>query len=331
MNTSIKTLLFTLAGICITLLLFGRTHEFMHSALQPQPAPSAAIKIPIDPKRWYQLNNTSNGLEGLFDGVTNENIHTGYGKVLTNYDSYYPLLEGEQITIASIRFFDFEGTNLDAPFTLSIITDKWERIPIARFIGSTYNRWVGPDPAHLDDFTLKTPVSGARYLVINTSGAFPTEMELYGTYRPGKAPTAAPRPSVTFQQSAGVNAYEWNFESPDSPLEIDERRMAGVKSFSAIRHYMDWEKLEPSPGEYTFNPTISGSWNYDAIYERCQDRRHRSAGLPENNSGLDAGIVSARSARWRKRAGPLWYRPFIAQILYRAGQSGLSVHGPLWH
>jgi hypothetical protein len=37
-----------------------------------------------------------------------------------------------------------------------------------------------------------------------------------------------------------------------------------------MRHYIDWEKLEDQPGSYTFNPTFHGSWNYDAIYERCQ-------------------------------------------------------------
>ncbi len=32
---------------------------------------------------------------------------------------------------------------------------------------------------------------------------------------------------------------------------------------------MDWQKLEYRHGSYTFSPTRSGSWNYDAIYETC--------------------------------------------------------------
>ena len=43
-----------------------------------------------------------------------------------------------------------------------------------------------------------------------------------------------------------------------------------MKGFSAVRHYMNWEKLETKPGEYSFNPTFNGSWNYDILYERCQ-------------------------------------------------------------
>jgi hypothetical protein len=46
--------------------------------------------------------------------------------------------------------------------------------------------------------------------------------------------------------------------------------MSLIKSFSLVRHYMDWEKLEDTPGSYTFNPTRRGGWNYDAIYERCK-------------------------------------------------------------
>jgi len=52
---------------------------------------------------------------------------------------------------------------------------------------------------------------------------------------------------------------------------IDETRMKAVESFKGIRHYIDWEKLELKPGSYTFNPTHSGGWNYDAIYERCKN------------------------------------------------------------
>ncbi|WP_332367895.1 carbohydrate-binding protein [Spirosoma telluris] len=51
---------------------------------------AAGQKITIDPKRWYQLNNVSNGLDGLFDGITDVNVETGWGKVLPNYDAYYP-------------------------------------------------------------------------------------------------------------------------------------------------------------------------------------------------------------------------------------------------
>ena len=264
--------LLTLTATCMALLVFGHTQEcssLKTNVLSP-PTPAAGSKIPIDPKRWYQVNNTTYGLDALFDGQTDKPVNTGYGKLIANYDAYYPLLPGETMSIESIRLYDGEGSNTDAPMTLSVITDSWQRIPIARFMGDKYQEWVGPDPAHPADFALKTPVSNARYLVINTSGAYPTEMELIGTYQAGTAPSPAPARSVPFRQAVGVNVFEWNIEDASAPWQVDNSLMTAVKTFSAIRHYMDWEKLESIPGGYTFNPTYSGNWNYDAMYERCK-------------------------------------------------------------
>ncbi len=230
--------------------------------------------MPIDPKRWYQVNNVERGLDGLFDGKTGAPVNTGWGKLLANYDAYYPLLDGEKLNIESIRFYDGEGTNTDAPLTLSIITDQWQRIPIARFTGDRYNTWVGPDPANPTEFNvkadLKAAIASARYLVLNTSGAYPDELELYGTYQAGKPLPTAPARSVPFRQVVGVNAFEWNVEDASAPWQIDESRIPALKGFSSIRHYMDWEKLEGQPGQYSFNPTYSGSWNYDIMYERLK-------------------------------------------------------------
>lgn len=72
----------------------------------------------------------------------------------------------------------------------------------------------------------------------------------------------------------GVNAYEWNFlEDPAAPKDHDkiyEANMAIIKSFSAIRHYLNWNKLENTEGDYTYNPTNNGSWYYDVMYARCK-------------------------------------------------------------
>lgn len=79
---------------------------------------------------------------------------------------------------------------------------------------------------------------------------------------------------VPLKNMFGVNAYEWNFlQDPNNPNDVSkiyEPKMAAIKNFTAVRHYMDWEKIEPQQGKYTFNPTHSGSWNYDAIYERAK-------------------------------------------------------------
>jgi endoglucanase len=235
--------------------------------------PSA--KITLDPKRWYQLTNATHSLEGLFDGNTQVNVNTGWGKVLNEYEAYYPLLEGEQITIEGIKFFDFEGSATDNPMSLSVITSSWDRVQIATFKGYEYNTWVGPYPdsqvAGENKYRLDAPAGNFRYLVLKVQGVLPTEMEFYGSYTPptqipGPVPARSPRLGDMF----GVNGYEWNFEVGSNPREINEPLMNMAKSFSGFRHYMDWQKLEPEEGVYTYNPTIYGGWNYDAIYERCK-------------------------------------------------------------
>eukprot|EP01137_Pigoraptor_chileana_P004685 Opistho-2@46661 len=154
----------------------------------PAPTPTPVIvgnKIAINAKRWYQLNNVSNSLEPLFDGVSSTAVLPSWGKILSNYDAYYPLLDDEQITLQSIRFFDGQGIYQDQPMTLSVITDTWERIQIAKFTGTLYGEWVGPDPANTSNYVLSNiPTGKIRYLVINTYGNFPTEIELYGTHTP---------------------------------------------------------------------------------------------------------------------------------------------------
>jgi len=72
------------------------------------------------------------------------------------------------------------------------------------------------------------------------------------------------------KQYFGVNAFEWDFENEKDPQNIDTLRLNAMKSFTGIRHYMDWEKLESEEGRYSFNPTRNGGWNYDAIYEACK-------------------------------------------------------------
>ena len=72
----------------------------------------------------------------------------------------------------------------------------------------------------------------------------------------------------------GINCYEWNIlQDPHNLNDVSkpyEPKMNLVETFSSIRHYLDWSKIEPKQGSYTFNPASDGSWNYDAIYERCK-------------------------------------------------------------
>ena len=105
------------------------------------------IRIPIDTTRWYQLNQTSGNLAKLFDGDKDSKAFTGWSKVLYNYDAYYPLLEGESMTVDSVRLYDKEGVFTSAPLRLYAVTDTWERKLVATFTGETYNKWVGPYPS----------------------------------------------------------------------------------------------------------------------------------------------------------------------------------------
>lgn len=235
--------------------------------------PIAGAKIILDPKRWYQLTNAANGLEGLFDGNTQADVLTGWGKAIDYYDAYYPLKDGEQITLESVRFFDFTGSTENQPFILSVIDDQWNRIQVATFTGSVYNGWVGPYPdrASNNQFTLDAPVTNIRYLVLTIPNLLPTELELYGSYTPAPPSNAPGRTkNIRLKDLLGVNGYEWNFQDGAHTESLVESKVNAARSFSGFRHYMDWEKLESREGVFSYNPTLSGSWNYDLIYERLK-------------------------------------------------------------
>lgn len=252
----------------------NQTTSFSNSPTTSSSVTPTPGKIPIEGNRWYQLNNASNGLEGMFDGVLNTQVQTGWGKILTNYDSYYPVHKGEVINIDSIKFYDGAGTNTATPFTLYAIDSNWQKTKIAEFTGSQYNTWVGPDPSSTVTtaarFKLAAPIKNVRYLVINSSGAFPNEMELWGSYVTAPALSGVPSKTIKLKNGFGVNAFEWDFENPSSPLQIDPTRMKVAKTFSGVRHYLDWEKLELAEGKYTYNPAHSGGWNYDTLYQACK-------------------------------------------------------------
>jgi endoglucanase len=227
-------------------------------------------KIPMDGKRWYQMNNCSTGLQGLHDGNLTTAVNTGSGKILTNFDAYYPVLPGEQINIDSIRFYDGAGSNETVPFKLYYIDSAWNRVLVATFIGTQYNMWVGPNAATPANKALTVPAHNVKYLMINCSSAYPNEMEVYGSYMAPTPLAPLPAKTIKFKQELGVNAFEWDFLNPSNPLVIDETRMNAIRSFGCIRHYLDWQKLEPTSGGYTFNPSHSGGWNMDTIYGRAK-------------------------------------------------------------
>ena len=241
------------------------------SASTTPPADTAKIvQIPIDTTRWYQLDNVSSSLGALTDGDTTTMVNTGWGKLITNYDAYYPIAPGERIDLYKIKFFSYEGGLGPYPLTVSVIDSTGTRTNIASYVGNVYNSWVGPYPGDTT-FTLNQPLKNVRYIVLNCWYGFPTEMQLYGHYTAGPDTTPVVKKAYPLNQYFGVNGFEWNFEDPNNPLVVSDSLMNMVRSFAGLRHYMDWNKLESNQGEYTFNPVHSGGWNYDAMYKACSN------------------------------------------------------------
>ncbi len=56
---------------------------------------------------------------------------------------------------------------------------------------------------------------------------------------------------VFLKDMFGINAFEWDFLSAPDVSRIDDQKMELITSFGAFRHYLDWEKLEATPGNYT--------------------------------------------------------------------------------
>lgn len=74
----------------------------------------------------------------------------------------------------------------------------------------------------------------------------------------------------TFKDYLGINAFEWNFASEKVHEKVDEGRFNVIKSFSGIRHYLDWERIESIENKFTYSVTHSGGWDYDEIYRRMK-------------------------------------------------------------
>lgn len=237
------------------------------SLIPPDTTP--LVQIPIDTTRWYVLNNVSNGLGALTDGDTTDLVNPGYGLLINNYDAYYPVLPGEEIDISQLKFYCYQGGLGNYPLTVSVIDSTGKRTIIGTYQGGAYQTWLGPDPGK-SGFAIDSAVKNIKYIVLNCWYGFPAEMRLYGHYKAPAATPALKRKYYPLNQYFGVNAFEWNFEDPNNPLVVSTTYLNAMKSFTELRHYMDWNKLESTQGEYTFNPVHSGGWNYDAMYQACQ-------------------------------------------------------------
>ncbi len=258
-----------IASFIIPLLLFcitGCAQKDTHNFHMPG-------KIPVDGKRWYQLTNASADLSMLFDKDQYQKPNTGYHKLIEHYDAWYPLLDGEQMTIDSIMMYCWRCIDAAHPVTIYAVMPDWTKVPIAVFKGARAATWEGPDPDKPGVFTLAKPVSGMRYLIINSWGEFPGEIEFYGKYiAPHKVGITVNNRPTPLGNYFGINAFEWNFQNKIDPDKADASMLDPIKNFTGVRHYLDWGKLEATEGNYTYNPVHDGGWNYDDMYQWCRDQ-----------------------------------------------------------
>ncbi len=225
-----------------------------------------ANKIKLDSSRWYQMSHTESGIQELFDEKLSSTVSAGKKSIIPNYEIYYPLLDGETIIIDQIRMYDGQGSN-SIPFKIFIIDKNWNRKKIAEFNGLNYNKWVGPNPKNPDNFKVDSVYKDVKFIVLQSGDGFPTEIDFYGSYKREEAVTMQKAQNSSLKHFFGVNAFEWDFvESKKDPYRLDQKRIDAIASFGGVRHYLDWERIEQNEGSYTFNPTHSGGWNYDAIY-----------------------------------------------------------------
>ncbi|MGI4021112.1 MAG: T9SS type A sorting domain-containing protein [Janthinobacterium lividum] len=230
-------------------------------------------KLPMIGKYWYQLNNTGDqitattGLQQLVDGNITDPVFNGWGKIFSNYDCFYEFKNLTNVIITKIRFYDGDGSFTDNPFKLyAKATLTSDPVLIATFTGESANKWI--------EITLPSPVK-AQYLVANVWWGFPVEMELYGSAQNAPAVNLFPKKEIKFAAMDGVNSFVWDFlESWDNINirdKIFEPKKNLLNTFSQYRDYVDWGKIEPTQGNFTFNPTQDGGWNYDVMYKRLKD------------------------------------------------------------
>ncbi len=228
-------------------------------------------KIPLDAANWYQLNSiserdTTKGLLQLSDGVLDKKVDLGKGKLLAKYECYYEFKDLENVEITRVRLYDGEGSFAADPFVLYAKASATAKpVLLATFTGEGYQKWV--------EIKLASPLK-ARYLVAAIGGGLPAEMELYGDYIQAKPLALKPARKAVFDRQLGVNAFIWNLMQDKANGGKRDQVLAAklqlFAPFTQVRDYVDWGKIEPAEGNYTFSPTKEGLWYYDELYKTLQ-------------------------------------------------------------
>ncbi|SHE84360.1 hypothetical protein [Pedobacter caeni] len=125
---------------------------------------------------------------------------------------------------------------------------------------------------HSDKVNHQTEIGEIVNDSIHEDGSHPPVSSKADTSSIAETLPVAAKSGAKMADLTGINAFEWDLlQNPKDPADgsrIYEPKMALAKSFGGVRHYIDWERLEHKPGQYTFNPTNGGGWYFDVMYER---------------------------------------------------------------
>jgi hypothetical protein len=115
--------------------------------------------------------------------------------------------------------------------------------------------------------------------------------------------------TIPLKNMFGVDSYAWDFlQNPSNKNDVSkiyEPKMALLNTFSAVRQYLQWSKIEYEKGNYTFNPSHDGSWNLDIINQRCkQDGIVMLADIKDQPTWL---MYTYPSSEWNNQNIPMPY------------------------
>lgn len=225
-------------------------------------------KIPLDYRRFNQVNNFGTTLEKLVDGDVTKSVVAGSGRILKNFDVWYEFPPEWDVQVSQIRGYDPPGGWFGEPCTVYGIQEgSWTRELLGVFTGEFNN----PNGGWVELNFAPKPL---RYIILNTYSTggdhFPNELEVYGTYT--NVPlNAFPIPKKNYENLFGANLYVWNVTQnsmfPFVGYQPYAPKMDLINPLSATRVYINWDMIEDVKDQYKWNPSYKGDWSIDtALY-----------------------------------------------------------------
>lgn len=218
-----------------------------------------AHKFVFDLSQCYELNTpVGTAWAQLFDGNTKKQIDPGYGKAIapttkTPNNYWVNLLKTtlSGLTITKVVAYGFQGSSTE-PWVLNAWA-KGKTTKLVSYTGVYQNSITYPI----------NNVLAERLNIVTSNSIWPSQLEVWGTWIP-KAIVRQQRKPIPF--NSGVNGFEWDWEKGNNPDVTDPGLTNAMKPFNWFRHYLDWAKIQPTEGNWYWDSTPSGGWNYDALY-----------------------------------------------------------------